>query len=324
MKESVLRLLKKGYPGFVSGEAICRSLGVSRTAVWKHIRALREAGYGIEAQPHAGYRLINIPDRLYAEEIAAGLPTGLIGCRIYHYTSLVSTNRTARELAGREAPDGTLVVAEEQTGGRGRLGRGWYSPCGKGIWCSVILHPPVNPVDAPPLTMLAAVAVCSALRRAAGVEAGIKWPNDLLVNGKKICGILTELSAEMERINFLITGMGINLNLTAADLPAELRTTATSVLIETGRPVSRVAVLQAVLTELEHWYLLWLQDGFAPVLARWKEFSVTLGRPVRVASLKESWTGLAEDVDENGALLLRLPAGELKKVVSGEVSLRPQ
>jgi len=320
----VLRLLKKSRSEFVSGESICRALGVSRTAVWKHIRALREAGYDIEAQPHAGYRLVNVPDRLYPEEITDGLQTSFIGRRVFYYPSLDSTNSTARELAAQGVPDGTLVVAEEQVAGRGRLGRGWFSPFGGGLWCSVILRPPVNPSAAPPITMLAAVAAADALRRAAGVRAGIKWPNDLLVHGKKICGILTELSAEMERVGHLIIGLGMNLNQEEADFPPALQSTATSARLETGRPVSRVAVLQALLDELEKCYLSWLRDGFAPVLARWKELSVTLHRPVRVSTLRESWEGVAEDVDEDGALLLRLPSGRLQKVVAGEVTMHPQ
>ncbi|NHM28723.1 biotin--[acetyl-CoA-carboxylase] ligase [Desulfofundulus sp. TPOSR] len=322
LKEQVLEMLVKGYPDFVSGEAICQSLGVSRTAVWKHIQALRGAGYDIEAVPHAGYRLVNIPDRLYPAEITRGLQTAFLGRNVYHYDQVESTNRTARELAARGVPDGTLVVAEEQTGGRGRMGRGWFSPHSRGIWCSVILHPAVNPMDAPPLTMLAAVAVARALRRAAGVEAGIKWPNDLLVGEKKICGILTELSAEMERINYLIIGMGINVNIDRHEFPPELREIATSVQIETGRRVSRVHLLQNLLAELEYWYRIWEKEGFAPVLACWKELNVTLHRPVRVFTQRETWEGWAEDVDADGSLVLRLPGGEYKRVVSGEVSLR--
>ncbi|MQL51993.1 biotin--[acetyl-CoA-carboxylase] ligase [Desulfofundulus thermobenzoicus] len=323
LKEQVLDLLKKGYPEFVSGEVICRALGVSRTAVWKHIQALRSAGYDIEAVPHAGYRLISVPDRLYPGEITRGLNTSFIGQQVYYYDRLESTNRTARELAGRGVAGGSLVVAEEQAGGRGRMGRSWFSPYGCGLWFSVILYPEVNPLHAPPLTMLAAVAAARALRRTAGVKAGIKWPNDLLVNDKKICGILTELSAEMERVNYLIMGMGLNVNIAAHQFPPEIRETATSVLRETGRRSSRVALLQDLLAELEYWYLRWQREGFAPVLDCWKELSVTLGRPVRVFTMKESWEGWAEDVDTDGSLLLRLPGGEYKKVVSGEVSLRP-
>ncbi|MBC7324571.1 MAG: biotin--[acetyl-CoA-carboxylase] ligase, partial [Moorella sp. (in: Bacteria)] len=181
MKEQILRLLKESQPEFVSGEVLCKELGVSRTAVWKHIQALRAEGYDILSQPNAGYRLVGVPDRLYPQEILSGLKTEFIGRHIFYYPQAPSTNILARDLALSGAPDGALVVAEEQTGGRGRLGRGWFSPCGKGVWCSLILYPSVNPAAAPPLTMLTAVAVARAVQQAAGLVPGIKWPNDLLL-----------------------------------------------------------------------------------------------------------------------------------------------
>lgn len=322
MKEKILELLKLSYPDYISGEVICQRLGVTRTAVWKHIQALRSMGYEIEAVTNAGYRLLGVPDRLYPAEITWGLKTSFLGRHIYFHERLDSTSRLARELAAQGVPEGTLVVAEEQTGGRGRLGRGWFSPYGKGIWCSVILYPSLSPLDAPPLTMLAAVAVAEALHQATGLKAGIKWPNDLLLANKKICGILTELFAEMEKVNHLIIGIGVNVNIAPEEFPPELRETATSVLAETKRRVSRVNLLQELLAKLEYWYLKWQKEGFAPVLARWKEYSVTLGRPVKVISHRESYEGWAEDVSDDGSLILRLPNGQRQKIISGEVSLR--
>ncbi|MEW6274724.1 MAG: biotin--[acetyl-CoA-carboxylase] ligase [Bacillota bacterium] len=321
MKEQVLTLLKEHQPEFVSGELICKNLGVSRTAVWKHIQTLRAEGYAIVSQPHAGYRLLAVPDRLYPQEILSGLKTKFIGRRIFYYAQAPSTNLLARELALAGAPDGALVVAEEQTGGRGRLGRGWFSPFGEGIWCSLILYPPVNSVEAPPLTMLTAVAVARAVRQAAGVSPGIKWPNDLLLGDKKICGILTEMSAEMERINYLIIGTGINVNI--EDFPGEIKSVATSLKAYAGRAVSRVKLLQAYLQEMELLYRIWLKEGFPPVLKLWKELCVTLHRPVRVSSLKESVEGWAEDVDAQGNLILRTADGAVRRITAGEVSLRP-
>lgn len=322
MKEGILRLLKENPTDFVSGEDICKSLKVTRTAIWKHIQALRDDGYEIEARPRAGYRLAGAPDRLYPEEIRDGLATRYIGRQVFYSPSISSTNDLAKELARNGAGEGSLVVAEEQTGGKGRLGRGWASPRYKGIWFSLILYPQVNPPEAAQITMLAAVALASAVREVTEVEAGIKWPNDLLAGGKKICGILTELSAEMERINHLVVGAGINANQDAGDFPAEFREAATSLKLESGRPVSRVRLLQVALGEFESWYTAWLAGGFAPVLAKWKEMSVTLNRPVRVNTMTNSWEGWAEDVDEDGALLLRLPGGKIQRFVSGEVSLR--
>lgn len=323
MRDKILELLKQGQPEFVSGEAICQRLGVSRTAVWKHVQSLRSMGYDIEALTNAGYRLRGVPDRLYPEEITWGLKTSFMGRHVHYCERTDSTNRLARELAARGAPEGTLVVAEEQTGGRGRLGRGWFSPYGKGIWCSLILRPTLSPLDAPPLTMLAAVAVAEALQQAAGLLAGIKWPNDLLAGGRKLCGILTELDAEVERVNHLIVGIGLNVNIAPGEFPPELTNTATSVLAVTGRRASRVKLLQEMLAALEYWYLRWQKEGFSPVLSRWKEHSITLGRPVLVTSHRESYEGWAEDVDESGSLILRLPGGERLKIFSGEVSLRP-
>ena len=322
MKEIVLRLLKERSPEYVSGEEICRLLNVTRTAVWKHIQALRESGYEIEARPRAGYTLTGIPDRLYPEEIRDGLSNRFLGRKIYYFDTVSTTNDKAKELARQGDGEGTLIVAEEQTGGKGRLGRKWFAPKYKGIWFSLILCPPVLPPEANQVTMLAAVAVASAIKKETGIEAGIKWPNDLLVGSKKICGILTELSAEMERINYLVAGIGINVNQDETDFPEELRESAASLKNEFKRKIDRVRLIQTTLAEFEGWYGTWLEQGFAPVLARWKEMSVSLNCPVRISAPNNSWDGWAEDIDSDGALLLRLPGGELRRVISGEVSLR--
>ncbi len=320
MKERVLHLLKESSPEFISGEIICRNLGISRTAVWKHIQTLRASGYEIAALPHAGYQLLGVPDRLYPEEIRDGLDTEFIGRKVYYYEHAISTNETARELADRGCPDGALVIAEEQSGGKGRLGRNWFSPYGKGIWFSIVLFPPVNPSDAPTLTMLGAVAVARAIRKIANVEAGIKWPNDILLDGKKICGILSGMSAEIERINYLIIGIGINVNV--EEFPSELEDTVTSLKIYTGQPVKRTVLLQEILMEIEQLYKLWLQNGFQPILRFWKEMCVMLNKMIRVNGIKDVFEGWAEDVDDRGNLILRLEDGSLKGFVAGDVSLQ--
>lgn len=320
MKNYVLGLLRENYPNFISGEEVCRSLGVSRTAVWKHIQSLRAEGYEIDSQTHSGYRLVAVPDRLYPQEIDFGLETEFLGRNVSYFDKTGSTNREAKELAGKGAPEGTLVVTEEQTGGRGRLGRGWFTPYALGIWCSLILRPEVHPTEAPPVTMLAAVALARAIKDSTGIAVGIKWPNDLLVQGKKICGILTEMNAEMDRVNYLVVGMGINVNI--VEFPEELKEIATSLKIEAGTHLSRRLLLQKLLLQFENLYKLWLIEGFKPVLKDWKEKCVTLNCPVRVTSARESWEGWAEDVDDTGALLLRLPDGSLRQVLAGDVSLR--
>lgn len=323
MKEAILSLLKKNRGDFVSGEEICKRLQVSRTAIWKHIQALREDDYEIEARSRVGYQLTGIPDRLFPEEVKVGLSTRSMGQnKIFYSSTLSSTNELAREEAQKGCGEGTLVLAEEQTGGRGRLGRVWYSPRYKGIFLSLVLRPPVNPSEASQVTMVASVALAMAIRAETGVVAGIKWPNDLLVQGKKVCGILAELNAEMDRVNYLVLGAGINANQEPGDFPEELRATATSLKVETGQPVDRVKLVRACLEAFEHWYSLWLGQGFGAILSIWREMSVSLNCPVRIHTLNKAWDGWAEDVDEDGALLLRLPNGELQRLVSGEVSLR--
>lgn len=319
-KAEILGLLKNSRPEYVSGEDICRKIGISRTAVWKHINTLREEGYGIDAVPHRGYRLLNVPDRLYPEEIMDGLDTRFVGKVVFFYDSLFSTNREARDLALAGASGGTVVVAEEQTAGSGRMGRGWYSPKGMGILCSLVLRPDIEPGQAPPVTMLTAVAVSSAIEKVSGIAPGIKWPNDLLVDGKKICGILTEMNAEMERINFLVVGVGLNIN--TDQFPEEIRDIATSLYLAGGGRVSRLEVLRQYLKEFEHYYRQWLEYGFKPVLEEWKKKCVTLDRPVRISTSREVWEGWAVDVDDTGALVLRTADGELRHFVAGEVSLR--
>ncbi|KJS15399.1 MAG: biotin [Peptococcaceae bacterium BRH_c4b] len=320
MKSIVLKLLRENYPDYTSGEEICKNLGVSRTAIWKHVQALRAKGYDIESQTKSGYRLLAVPDRLYPEEIYSGLETVTLGRNIYYLDSTSSTNHVARELAAGGAPEGTLVVAEAQAGGRGRMSRGWYSPHALDVLCSLILRPELPPAEAPPVTMLAAVALARAVKDISGIKAGIKWPNDLLVNGKKLCGILSEMNAEMERVNFLVVGMGVNVN--TERFPEELSEIATSLKIESGAFVSRRLLLQKMLYQFEQLYGLWLARGFKPVLAEWKENCVTLNCPVRVISARETLEGWAEDVDDTGALLLRLPDGSLKQLLAGDVSLR--
>ena len=215
-----------------------------------------------------------------------------------------------------------MVVAEEQTGGKGRLGRKWSSAKYKGLFFTLILYPPLIPSEANVLTLMTAVAVAEAIRNETGVAVGIKWPNDLLVDGKKICGILVELSAEMERINYMVVGVGVNVNQEESDFPEEVRLSATSLKAHTGAAISRVKLLQSFLKEFEKWYDISLAQGFAPALSRWKEMSVSLNCPVRISNPKSSWDGWAEDIDSDGALLVRLPGGELKRAISGEVSLR--
>ncbi len=321
MRARILKLLRQQSQDYLSGEEISRQMAVSRTAVWKHIQELKNHGYEIEAHPRKGYRLKSRPDLLLPEEIRAGLSTQLLGQQIVHFYDTSSTNNEAKRLAADEAVEGTIIVSEAQTLGRGRLNRGWFSPPGGGVWVSVILRPPFPPQEAPKCTLLAAVATVEAIREASGLECGIKWPNDIFWQGRKVVGILTEMSAEMDAINYVVLGIGINVGLTEADFPEELREIVASVSMGAGREVSRVELLQKLLARLEYWYQLVKKEGFAPVLEAWRRESVTLGQPVRVLAGEETYDGVAEELAEDGSLLVRTESG-LRRVLAGDVSLR--
>jgi len=321
MKSSIVHILKQS-DNWVSGESLCRELGVSRTAVWKHIRGLREEGYDIEARANLGYRLLSVPDVPYPDEVTVGLGTAVIGSRIEYFADVPTTNEEAKKLARAGYPEGTVVVAESQSGGKGRMDRSWFAPRARGLWFSAVLRPQVNLVDTPQITMVAAVAVALAIREHTGVAVGIKWPNDLLVDGKKLCGILVELNAEMDRVNFMVAGIGLNVNIDSSQFPPELFEIATSLKIAAGRHIPRVPLLRAILQSFEIWYLRWLNEGFVPILNKWRELCVTLDCPVTVHNIKDSYTGHALDVDETGALLVKIKDGTVRRLVAGEVSLR--
>lgn len=323
MRARILKLLRQQSQDYLSGEEISRQLAVSRTAVWKHIQELKNHGYEIEAHPRKGYRLKSRPDLLLPEEIRAGLATQLLGKQIVHFYDTSSTNNEAKRLAADDAIEGTIVVSEAQTLGRGRLNRGWFSPPGGGVWVSVILRPPFPPQEAPKCTLMAAVATVEAIREASGLNCGIKWPNDILWQGRKLVGILTEMSAEMDAINFVVLGIGINVSLQESDFPEELRNIGASVSMGAEREVSRVEVLQKLLERLEYWYQVVKQEGFEPVLEAWRRESVTLGQPVRVLAGEETYDGVAEELAEDGSLLVRTENG-LRRVLAGDVSLRLQ
>jgi BirA family transcriptional regulator, biotin operon repressor / biotin---[acetyl-CoA-carboxylase] ligase len=318
-EELVLGFLAESGDEFVSGEAISDKLGLTRAAVWKHVEALRAQGYRIDAVPARGYRLAGIPDRLTALELRPLLNTHDLGQTLHHFEVISSTNDHARALAEDGAGHGEVVIAEAQTGGRGRRGRPWVSPPGRNAYFSVVLRPELPPARAPELTLLASVAVCDALRQA-NVPAEIKWPNDLMVGARKIAGILTELASEPERVNWVVVGIGVNVNAVEADFPEELRAIATSIRIERGEPAPRSLFVAACLTSLEAWLDLHAEEGFGPVRAAWRARSGTLGRDVTVLAEGREVVGRAEDIDEAGALLVRTAAG-VERVLSGDVML---
>jgi len=313
----ILAFLAEGGDDYVSGAALSDKLGLSRTAVWKHVEQLRKLGYRIDAQSAKGYRLLEVPDRLTTLEVGPLLSTRELGRTLHHYDELPSTNAKAFELAHEGGFHGEVIVTEHQTAGKGRRGRAWVSPAGKNLALSVILRPDIAPARAPELTLVAAVALTETLRDS-GVEASIKWPNDVQIAGRKVAGILTELSADVERVHFVVLGIGVNLNTDAADFPPDVAELATSVSLNRSSPVHRALFTAALLAKIEQWLDTWTEEGFEPVRASWRAMASTLGQEVLVRADNKELRGFAEDIDSTGALLLRV--GErIERVLSGDV-----
>ncbi|MBO9609997.1 MAG: biotin--[acetyl-CoA-carboxylase] ligase [Paenibacillaceae bacterium] len=317
LKQRILELLRSAGGDFVSGEQLSESLGVSRTAIWKHIRALREEGYVFEAVSHRGYRLEQEPNRLTAAALIANLSTNVLGRQLTLFDEVDSTQNVAHELVRQGAEEGTLIIAEQQTQGRGRQGRAWHSPKGKGIYMSLVLKPRIPLHFTPQLTLLVAVALCRTMSQYVGDRVGIKWPNDLLIDGRKVSGILLESRADDERLHYVVAGIGIGVNLTAEDYPPELHKVATSLRMETGVEIDRAAFICAFLAELEELYGLYHREGFAPIQALWEARSVSLGKRVTAVAATGTITGVAERIDDSGALMLRLDDGTSLPVYSG-------
>ncbi|QRK07018.1 biotin--[acetyl-CoA-carboxylase] ligase [Archangium violaceum] len=323
-QELILGFLADGRDEYTSGEALSAKLGLSRTAVWKHVQSLRGKGYRIDAVPARGYRLVDVPDRLSPLELTPLLSTHHVGQAIHFHPSLPSTNEAAFRLAADGAEHGEVVITEQQTAGKGRRGRTWVSPTGLNLYFSVILRPELPPQRAPELTLVAAVALAEALRETEA-EALIKWPNDVQLGGRKVAGILTELSAEPERVHFVVLGIGVNLNAGPEDFPPEVAATATSLSQVLGRRVNRALFTAALWGRLEEWLDLHHEVGFDPVRQRWTELSSTLGQEVLVRTDRSELRGVAEDIDVSGALMVRTAEGSLERVLAGDVEqLRPR
>ncbi len=322
MKQNILQILIDHQGCFVSGEEISKTLSVSRTAIWKHINSLKGEGYDIKALPRNGYCLKIRPDILSLEEINIGLQTSVLGKTLHVFDEVSSTNDLLKKMAAEGAAEGTVVLAEHQIKGRGRMGRPWLAPKGGGLWFSLVLRPALKPFQASQLIFVSAVGVCRALRKYTGLPVAVKWPNDLLLDGKKVCGILTELSAEIDLINYIVIGIGINVNQQVWELPPELQHIAGSLAMSAGHSFNRAGLLRSLLFELEQEYHDYLARGFDAVLQRWRQLDSTLGHEVIITSGGESFTGVARDIDEMGRLLVKTPEGDLRQVMAGDVSLR--
>lgn len=318
-REQIVRLFRSRLGEYVSGQEICSLLHISRAAVWKQVEQLRELGFEIEARRAHGYRLLESPDLLLPSDIAADLDTLLVGRQIHCVNEVTSTNQLAQQLAAEGAAEGLVVLAETQTAGRGRMGRRWESPAGVNVYCSVLLKPQIPPRQAPQLTFLSAVATAESLRELYGIDARVKWPNDILVGGRKIAGLLNELSAETEQIHALVLGIGINVNMVSSQFPDELRYPATSVRIETNELSPRLALVRLLLRKIDLLYAEFLKEGFAPLRRRWETLFDLLDRQVEVDLGRRCISGVVGGLEPDGALKLFMPDGSVERVLAGDV-----
>jgi BirA family biotin operon repressor/biotin-[acetyl-CoA-carboxylase] ligase len=317
----ILMALRQNPDG-VSGAEIAGQLRISRAAIWSRIEELRSLGYEIEAGPHFGYRLVGEPDALHADDLLARLGKGkIIGRDIRVFEQTTSTNDVIEKLARDGVREGVVVFAESQTHGRGRLGRKWLSPARKGLWFSILLRPNLRPQEATRLTVASAVALRRAIVAETKLRPEIKWPNDILLGGKKVCGILTEMSAEQDKVRYIILGIGLDVNLNANELPADLKKIATSLKIETGETISRAALATTILSELDKVYAAIGAGKFSGIADEWEEHCATIGKNVTVQIGDRKIRGSAESLDDTGALLLRTEHGRLEPIFGGDVTV---
>ena len=320
MKGEILKLLKE-TDGYISGQELCEKFGVSRTAIWKVINQLKEESYEIEAVRNKGYILKGSADVLSKEELESTIHTKWAGENVVFFEETVSTNNEIRSLAEQGAPHGTLAVAERQLGGKGRRGRVWTSPAGVGIWMSMLLRPQIDPLAASMLTLVMALAAKKGIEISTGLKSEIKWPNDLVLNKKKICGILTEMSTELMEIQYVIPGIGINVN--QKDFPDDIKATATSLYIESGKIQKRSEIIAAIMEAFEGYYDTFIKtQDMSGLIEEYNANLVNLGNEVCVLDPAGEFRGVSEGINKEGALLVRLADGTLKEIISGEVSVR--
>lgn len=319
-RAETLRLLRESGKN-VSGQELCEHFGISRTAVWKMMNQLKEEGYEIEAVQNKGYRLLNEPDLVTKDELESRTHTKYVGQTVYYSREVDSTNTWAKRLAEEGAPNGTLTTAETQTAGKGRRGRVWKSPEGTSVSMTILLYPDLEPAKAPMLTIVMGLAVVQGVQRALGIDTKIKWPNDAVLNGKKLCGILTEMSAQIDYINYVVIGTGINVN--QMEFPEEIAEIATSLAIETGHPVNRAKVVAAVLEAFEEDYEKFLEAGdLSGLKEAYEAVLANKDQPVRVLDPKEPFEGVALGITPTGELRVQKEDGTIAEVHSGEVSVR--
>ena len=317
----IISALRKNPDG-VSGADLAEQLHISRAAIWSRIEELRKLGYDIEAGPHFGYRLAGEPDALLADDLLARMgKTKIIGRDIHVFEETTSTNDVVEKLARDGVREGVVVFAESQTRGRGRLGRKWVSPARKGLWFSILLRPQLRPQETTQLTVATATALRRAIHAETNLPVEIKWPNDILISGKKVAGILTEMSAELDRVRHVIPGIGLDVNQDVDEFSPELRKIATSLKIEKGESFSRAALAAAILHELDEEYSRICSGRFAEISSEWEEHCATIGKEVTVQIGDRKIRGRAESLDDDGALVLRTEHGRLQLITGGDVTI---
>lgn len=319
MKTEILTMLKQA-DGYVSGQEICDHFGVSRTAVWKVMNSLKEEGYEIESVPKRGYRLMNQPDVLSKNEIESRVHTQWAGRQVYYFDETDSTNNDVRKLMAEGAGHGILAVADKQTAGKGRRGRTWISPAGANIFMSIGLKPELSPDKASMLTLVMALAICDTIHEVTGLDSRIKWPNDIVVNGKKVCGMLTEMEAELDCIHSVVIGIGINVN--QQEMPEEIRETATSLFLESGEKIIRAHIIEKAMEYFEDYYAQFMEKGDLSLLKEaYNARLVNMDAGVRVLDPRGEYEGIAKGINTEGELLVERN-GETVRVYAGEVSVR--
>lgn len=320
MKAKILKMLREN-DGYISGQRLCEEFGVSRTAVWKAINQLKEDGYEVEAVRNKGYHIVDSPDVMTEAELKSLIDTSWAGREVAYYEETDSTNLRIKQLGDEGAPQGTLAVADMQKAGRGRRGRGWVSPPGCSIYMSLLLRPEFPPIKAPMLTLVMAYSVAESIRKCTGLDVQIKWPNDIVLNGKKIVGILTEMSTEIDYINYVVIGVGINVNMDS--FSGEIAQTATSLRIETGRKVKRAPIIAEIMRQFEQNYEQFLQtEDLSAIQEAYNDLLVNRDREVRIISGEDSYQAHALGINTLGELQVRRTDGTIEEVYAGEVSVR--
>ncbi|HEY4602492.1 MAG TPA: biotin--[acetyl-CoA-carboxylase] ligase [Cerasibacillus sp.] len=319
-RNKLIDLLANNQDKYISGQHLSEELNISRSAIWKHMKELEKDGYEIEARQRRGYRIISFPNKLSENTLKWGLETDWLGNTIIHKTSTTSTQHIAHHLAREGAKHGTIVIADEQTGGKGRMNRPWHSSKNQGIWTSLILRPEISPHQAPQLTLLTATVLADVIYKETNIRPYIKWPNDILIENKKLSGILTEMQAEQDRIQYIIIGIGMNVNQTIHELPDDLSEKATSLRIETGHQLDMIKLVQAILEQFERTYETYLNEGFKSIKTKWESYGFKIGERINVKTMNQQWEATFSGIAPDGGLLVENKHnGKVEKLYSAEI-----